>query len=416
MFAMKLKKDLLLVFSCLVLTLCAITMPAKAIGSITVAVPPTSPWLSGDAAATTIDLNEYVSLSGVTGWRVEDPDGTGIAVKNDGTLYVYPTSQAGNAVVIATNGTQEDRTTVTVTRDEDERSLYSASISLSGPNTNTAPAFGAAPLKLTCTSAVYGYYGMPMTENDVERTYYLIETLGDNSSEPVSSLHGITIDPQTGEITIPWTADACSIYVGVLYHTKLFTVGSGQASATHTTLTVMTPASSLNTGFSDVPASSYCALPVKWAVANKITNGTSASRFSPNQTCTRGHIITFLWRAAGSPTPTIANPFTDVPVGTFCTDAAVWAYEKGLVSGSEFLPSDACTRAMAMEFMWRLNGAPTNEKSLPFTDVSASDSYADAIAWAVETGVTKGTTATTFSPEASCTRGQIVTFLFRAFR
>lgn len=413
---MKLKNNLLLAFSCLVLTLCVITAPAKAACDLSVAVPPTRTWLSGDAAATTIDLNEYVSLSDVTGWRMEDPEGTGIAVKNGGTLYVYPTCKAGTAVVIAANGTKEDRITVTVTRDEDERSLYSVNLSLGGSNINTAPAFGAAPLKLTCTSAVYGYYGMPMTENDAERTYYLIETLGDDSSEPVSSLHGITIDPQTGEITIPWTADACSIYVGVVYHTKLFTVGSGQTSATHTSLTVTTPASSLHTGFADVPASSYCALPVKWAVANKITNGTSTTQFSPNQTCTRGHIIAFLWRAAGSPAPTIANPFTDVPEGTFYTDAAVWAYEKGLVSGSEFLPGDACTRAAAMEFMWRLNGAPVSKKAPAFTDVSASDSYADAVAWAVETGVTKGTTTTTFSPEASCTRGQIVTFLLRAFR
>lgn len=168
-------------------------------------------------------------------------------------------------------------------------------------------------------------------------------------------------------------------------------------------------------GFSDVTADAYYADAVAWAVENGITSGTSDTAFSPEETCTRGQIITFLWRAAGSPARNMLNPFSDVSNGAFYADAAVWAAEKGMASGSAFLPEDPCTRAMAVEFMWKQAGSPEALGFSAFGDVPTGASYASAVLWALNENVTSGTSETTFSPDDTCTRGQIVTFLYRAF-
>ena len=163
------------------------------------------------------------------------------------------------------------------------------------------------------------------------------------------------------------------------------------------------------TGFTDVAASAYYAAPVAWAVKNGITSGTSATTFGPDQTCTRGQIITFLWKAAGAPNCGIDGNFTDVAASAYYAYAARWAKENGIASGDTFSPDAPCTREMAMEFMWRYSGSPIVPDA-DFTDVTS-----DAVDWAVEAGVTSGTSETTFSPEQTCTRGQIVTFLYKAF-
>ena len=165
-------------------------------------------------------------------------------------------------------------------------------------------------------------------------------------------------------------------------------------------------------GFSDVKADSYCADAVLWAVEKGITNGTTATTFSPNATCTTAQILTFLWRANGSPEMTGANPFSDVVPGSFCYEAALWAAKEGLVSGSTFNGNAPCTRAATVTYLWKLAGKPT-VGTANFSDVSADADYAQAVAWAVREGITNGTTATTFSPSNTCTRGQIVTFLHR---
>lgn len=166
-----------------------------------------------------------------------------------------------------------------------------------------------------------------------------------------------------------------------------------------------------NTSFSDIATSAYCYDAVQWAVANNITNGTSKTTFSPNKTCSRGEIITFLWRATGSPTPQVTtNPFTDVPSGTYCYEAILWAYEHGMIAGTTFSPNSLCTRAMAVEFMWKAAGSPKVSQA-NFNDVPAE--YTFPVAWAVKIGITEGTSSTTFSPNDFCTRGQIVTFLYR---
>lgn len=166
--------------------------------------------------------------------------------------------------------------------------------------------------------------------------------------------------------------------------------------------------------FTDVKADAYYAGAVKWAVENGITAGTTATTFSPNATCTTAHILTFMWRAAGSPEPTAASPFTNLNGSEYYAKAAVWAYENGMVSGTTFDASKPCTRAATMEYFWKQAGSPKTATTDKFTDVAADSSYAEAVAWAVANGVTAGTSDSTFTPDATCTRAQIVTFLNRA--
>ena len=169
--------------------------------------------------------------------------------------------------------------------------------------------------------------------------------------------------------------------------------------------------------FRDVSNSAYYADAVRWAVEQGITTGTTADTFSPNSGCTRAQIVTFLWRANGSPAPSSAeNPFTDVNAGAYYADAVLWAVEQGITGGTTattFSPDSGCTRAQAATFLWRASGSPAAGES-GFADVADGAYYADAVNWAVANGVTQGTAAGTFSPNTACTRAQIVTFLYRA--
>jgi len=166
--------------------------------------------------------------------------------------------------------------------------------------------------------------------------------------------------------------------------------------------------------FTDVTADSYCYDAAQWAVKQGITAGKTATTFAPGETCTKGQILAFLWRANGQPEPAAANPFTDVTQSNYYYKAALWASEQRLVSGSVFGADAPCTRAMAVTYLWTLAGKPAPEKGASFTDVAADAAYAKAVAWAVEKGITSGKTADTFAPDATCTRGQIATFLYRA--
>ena len=169
--------------------------------------------------------------------------------------------------------------------------------------------------------------------------------------------------------------------------------------------------------FADVKSGSYCYDAVQWAVAKGITLGMSDGSFAPNAPCTRGQIVTFLWRAMGCPAPkSTVNPFTDVKSGSYCYEAVLWAVEQGITKGTTaatFSPNAACTRGQAVTFLCRAVGTEGTGDT-GFADVGANSFCAGSVKWAVENGVTKGTTATTFSPNETCTRGQIVTFLYRA--
>ena len=169
--------------------------------------------------------------------------------------------------------------------------------------------------------------------------------------------------------------------------------------------------------FVDVATGSYYEDAVDWAVENGITKGTDDTHFSPDGICTRAQAVTFLWRTAGSPaSKTSTMPFTDVPVGSYYYDAVLWAVENGITKGTSdttFSPNMTCSRAQIVTFLWRSEKSPTAGTANPFADVKSTAYYADAVLWAVKENITKGTTSTTFSPNADCTRAQIVTFLWR---
>ena len=170
--------------------------------------------------------------------------------------------------------------------------------------------------------------------------------------------------------------------------------------------------------FYDVPNDAFFYEAVKWAVKSGVTNGLSDTMFGPYESCTRAQIVTFLWRAAGSPEPKTASSFADVPASAYYAKAVAWAVENGITNGmteTTFAPDATCTRGQSVTFLYRaLKG--TASGSTNFTDVASDAFYADAINWAVANNVTNGTSATTFSPNADCTRAEIVTFLYRAYQ
>ena len=169
--------------------------------------------------------------------------------------------------------------------------------------------------------------------------------------------------------------------------------------------------------FTDVPDDSYYKDAVDWAEKNGITGGVSADAFRPDRICTRAQAVTFLWRTAGSPEPeTTEMPFTDVPAGSYYFKAVLWAVENGITRGTTdttFSPDMTCSRSHIVTFLWRAAGSPAPDSGNPFTDVPAGVYYTEAVLWAVENGITRGITETTFSPAQGCTRAQIVTFLYR---
>ena len=169
--------------------------------------------------------------------------------------------------------------------------------------------------------------------------------------------------------------------------------------------------------FRDVNKNAYYYKQVLWAVEKGITEGTGADTFSPNASCTRAQMVTFLWRAAGSPAPkSTTNPFRDVRITDYYYDAVLWAVENGITSGTgadTFSPTATVTRGQTVTFLYRAAGSPTVGGSAGFSDVNANDYYNSAVAWAAENNITGGTGNGKFSPKADCTRGQIVTFLYR---
>ena len=174
------------------------------------------------------------------------------------------------------------------------------------------------------------------------------------------------------------------------------------------------------TPFDDVAEGSFYEEAVAWAVAMGVTNGVSATSFDAAAICNRASVVTFLWRAAGSPDPkSMDNPFTDVQKGSFYEKAVLWAVEKGITAGisaTQFGPNDPCNRAAVVTFLWRAAGQPQPAAAaLPFTDVPAGAWYATPVLWALENGITAGISATQFGATGTCNRAQVVTFLYRAF-
>lgn len=208
-----------------------------------------------------------------------------------------------------------------------------------------------------------------------------------------------------------------TVYIPFTIYARYGTTGTGTRQLTGTVAIKI--GQTMN--FIDVKTTDYFYNSVKWAVGKNITNGTSSTTFSPYKSCTRAEIVTFLWRAAGSPEPTITRkPFRDVNAVTHSSyyKAILWASQKGITSGTSataFSPDQVCTRAQIVTFLYRYAGQPSGYYSNPFKDVGATSeaSYYNAILWAVGKGITTGTSATTFSPYASCNRAEAVTFLYR---
>ena len=208
-----------------------------------------------------------------------------------------------------------------------------------------------------------------------------------------------------------------TVYIPFTIYAKYGTSGAATRQVTGTVAVKI--AQTMN--FVDVKPTDYFYNPVKWAVGKNITKGTSAVTFSPDKTCTRAEIVTFLWRDAGSPMPTISrHPFTDVSysMGADFYNAILWASQNGIAAGTStttFAPNKTCTRAEIVTFLWRYAKKPVGYGSNSFTDVNKNDHapYYDAILWAVSKGITNGSTTTTFAPNGTCTRAQAVTFLYR---
>lgn len=255
--------------------------------------------------------------------------------------------------------------------------------------------------------SLYTYYSGYNYGGSVKTTdkFYYSATASQNAISDVAFL--ASRYAKTGE----------TVYIPFTIYARYGTTGTGTRQLTGTVAIKI--GQTMN--FIDVKTTDYFYNSVKWAVGKNITNGTSSTTFSPYKSCTRAEIVTFLWRAAGSPEPTTTrNPFRDVNAVTHSSyyKAILWASQKGITSGTSttaFSPDQVCTRAQIVTFLYRYAGQPSGYYSNPFKDVGATSeaSYYNAIRWAVGKGITSGTSATTFSPYASCNRAEAVTFLYR---
>ena len=241
--------------------------------------------------------------------------------------------------------------------------------------------------------------------------------MADKTSAAAGTVVTLTATPKSGYTFKQWQV----VTGGVTIKDNKFTmpVGNVEIKAIFEKNATPPPGPAVNP-FVDVPSGVYYEEAVLWAVDKGITKGTDTTHFSPNGICTRAQAVTFLWRAAGSPAAKSgAMPFTDVKAGSYYETAVLWAVENGITKGTTattFSPEQNCSRAQIVTFLWRSEKSPAAGTVNPFTDVKASAYYADAVLWAVKKDVTKGTTATTFSPNDNCTRAQIVTFLYRAMK
>ena len=253
---------------------------------------------------------------------------------------------------------------------------------------------------------LYSYYSGYNAVKSTDKFYYTTTSYNQNA------LSDVTFRASA------YAKTGTTVYIPFTIYARYGTTGTGTRQVSGTVAIKL--AQTMN--FVDVKPTDYFYDSVKWAVNSNITKGTSATTFSPNTTCSRAEIVTFLWRAAGSPTPTITrNPFTDVKysVGSDFYNAILWASQNGIAAGTStttFSPNATCTRAQIVTFLWRYAKKPLGYYTNPFTDVNKAEhaAYYDAILWAAGKGIATGNTPKTFNPYGTCTRGEAVTFLYRA--
>ena len=241
--------------------------------------------------------------------------------------------------------------------------------------------------------------------------------MADKTSAAAGTVVTLTATPKSGYTFKQWQV----ITGGVTIKDNKFTMPAGnvEVKAIFEKDATPPPGPAVNP-FVDVPEGSFYYDAVLWAVEKGVTTGTSATTFEPDGSCTRAQAVTFLWRVAGCPAPkSAAMPFTDVKAGSFYYDAVLWAVENGITKGTSettFEPEGICTRAQIVTLIWRAQKSPAAGTDNPFNDVKAGSFYETAVLWAVKAGVTKGTSAVTFEPEGICTRAQIVTLIWRCMK
>ena len=372
-----------------------------------------------EVSLTTAETDNYNAGSAVTATLIVDKAAPTIDITAEpaslvggGTVKLTVTTNAPEKVIPTCEG-------VTVTKTGDgtfsallpnETKTYTFTATYAGDNNH-------ASAEKTCTVSVTAYYvpGAP--------TYPATAPAVPNGTVTVSPANAskgtnvtITVKPNEGyELGSLAVKDASGNLL------PLADLGDGKYTFTMPDSKVIVEASFVkvaSTSFVDVPANAYFASAVEWAVGKGITNGLSDTMFGPYESCPHAQIVTFLWRAAGSPEPKTAVSFADVPAGSYYAKAVAWAVENGITNGmaeTTFAPNATCTRGQSVTFLYRaLKGIASG--STNFTDVKSDAFYADAINWAVANNVTNGTSNTTFSPNADCTRAEIVTFLYRAYQ
>ena len=340
---------------------------------------------------------------------------------NENTLTLYtnrdPKTAALTATVSPDNAT--DKTVTWTSADEKVATVENGVVTAVGNGTTTITA-QAGEKTAICTVTVRTY------SSSSSRPSYSITT----PSKPENG--SVTVDPERARsgsrVTVTVTPDS-GYKLGELVVTdrdgkklELTDKGNGQYTFTMPSGKVEVAAEFVKevevSPFADVATDAYYYDAVKWAVEKGVTNGVSETLFGPDQACTRAQIVTFLWRAAGSPEPKSGSSFADVAADAYYAKAVAWAVENGITKGTSettFHPDETCTRAQGVTFLYRALGKLAAAQA-GFTDVAADSYYADAVNWAAENGVTKGISETLFGPDGSCTRAQIVTFLYRAYQ
>ena len=348
------------------------------------------------------------------------------------SITAEPASLVGGGTVKLTVSGVPEGGTVTVTQ-EDDRGSAAKTLDLTA-NGEISVCLSNTTAKYTLTVVYVGddNYNGDNASCEVSVTRHVSAPSSGNTVSVPSTPNGtMTVNPSTaskGETVTITTKPSEGYELGSIEvldkngdSLKLKDLGSGKYSFVMPDGKVSVEAEFVKTAatsFVDVPANAYFADAVKWAVDKGVTNGMTETTFGPYEPCTRAQIVTFLWRAAGSPEPKAMSSFTDVPANAYYAKAVAWAVENGITNGmtaTMFAPDATCTRGQSVTFLHRvLKG--TASGSTNFTDVKSDAFYADAINWAVANNVTNGTSNTTFSPNADCTRAEIVTFLYRAYQ
>ena len=339
----------------------------------------------------------------------------------------------GNGTASATPISGPDGTVVTLTATPNPGYKFKEWVRTAGKLSGGLDVPNATSATTSFTISGYNVEVMATFEEDgsdqpVDVTNYTVTVINDGkgtgSASPASGPNGtvvtITATPNPGYKFKEWVRIAGKLSGGLdvpnaTSATTSFTISGYNVEVK---ATFEKSSSGDSNPFVDVTETDYFYEPVLWAVGKGITNGTDATHFSPGATCTRGQVVTFLWRAAGSPSPSSStNPFTDVNSSDYYYNAVLWAVGKNITKGTSpttFGPNDGCTRGQVVTFLHRFENTPTPASSTnPFVDVSSSEYYYTPVLWAVGKGITNGTDATHFSPNDTCTRGQIVTFLYR---